>query len=224
MGTIVDLTGKRFDRWLVQDICSDSGKVKFWNCICDCGVKRRVFGGDLKRGMSKSCGCLAKEVVGQHCITHGMSFHPAYRNWIHAKTRCENPAEDAFKDYGGRGISVCDRWSSFENFWQDMGPTWVKGLTIDRIDVNGSYEPGNCRWATAKQQANNRRNNRIINTPRGPMNITQAALAFGIKRVTLASRVNSGWPESELLSHVNFTMRWHGRTTSEETPCASTNS
>jgi hypothetical protein len=206
---LVDLTGKKFNRWTVESLCEDSGKVKFWNCVCECGTRKRVFGGDLKRGGSKSCGCLMRETSAGRLRSHDMSRHRAYRNWIHAKGRCENPANEFYSSYGGRGIKVCERWSSFEAFWEDMGPTWKEGLTLDRIDNHKGYEPDNCRWATAMQQANNRWNNRIINTPNGPMTISQAARLFGIKRITLGQRVDANWPDDRLFDPPRFSMRWH---------------
>jgi len=164
----------------------------------------------LKRGMSQSCGCLALEMRKAEATTHGMSCHPAYRNWLHAKTRCENPKDFAYEMYGARGIKVCELWVIFEAFWEDMGPTWVKGATLDRYpDGNGNYEPGNVRWATAKEQANNRSSNRIIDTPLGRMNITQAAEASGLNRATICTRLSSKWPADRLFDGVSFNMRWH---------------
>lgn len=207
---LVDLTGMRFDRWQVEGLDPASGKVKYWFCVCDCGGRKRVFGGDLKRRMSKSCGCLSKESRTERMTTHGMARHPAYRSWINAKGRCENPENDNYPIYGGRGIEMCRRWSeSFDAFWEDMGETWQSGLSIDRIDANGNYEADNCRWATPLEQANNRRTNMIIDTPKGPMNVTQAAAAFGMNRNALAGRIRAGWPTEELFTQPRFNMRWH---------------
>lgn len=199
---LIDLTGQKFNRWTVERLSPASGKMKYWDCVCECGTRRSVFGGDLKRGGSKSCGCHMKEVNADRYRSHGMSRHPAYRSWQFARQRCENPALDSFKDYGGRGITVCDRWRSFENFWADMGDTWLPGLSIERDDVNGNYEPGNCSWATPKEQAHNRRDNRIINTREGPMDVTDASERFGISRITIFSRIRYGWPEHRLLEPI----------------------
>lgn len=195
---LVDLTGKIFGRLFVVGLTAGCGKVKYWDCRCECGAEKSVFGGDLKRGSTKSCGCLQKEEFAKRLTVHGMSYHPAYRNWIGAKKRCYNPADDEFPRYGGRGILVCERWQKFSNFWEDMGPTWRNGLSLDRYpNVDGHYEPGNVRWANAKMQANNRRDNVIINTPKGAMTITQAAESFGVARSTLMKRIDTGRPESE---------------------------
>lgn len=206
---LVDITGMRFSRWLVERIDPTSGKIKFWHCVCDCGTRKLVFGGDLKRGMSKSCGCLARETRAARMTSHGFARHPAYRSWQHMRTRCENPNDDNFPIYGGRGIVVCAQWQTFEVFWQDMGSTWREGLSIDREDTDGNYEPGNCRWATAAQQANNRRTNIMIDTPDGRMNVSEAAIKFGINRSSIYTRINSGWPEHRLLDEPGFNARWH---------------
>lgn len=206
---LVDITGMRFSRWLVERIDPTSGKIKFWHCVCDCGTRKLVFGGDLKRGMSKSCGCLGREMRAARMTSHGFARHPAYHSWQHMRTRCENPNDDNFHIYGGRGIVVCAQWRKFEAFWEDMGPTWQDGLSIDRKETDGNYEPSNCRWDTPKDQANNRRSNQIINTPKGPMTISQAAELFGIGRQTLNGRVKSGWPTSRLFDAIQFNIRWH---------------
>jgi hypothetical protein len=150
-----------------------------------------------------------REKAADRLFTHGMSFHPAYQNWMHAKGRCNDTRNKYYKDYGGRGIKVCDRWSSFEAFWEDMGPTWKEGLTLDRINNQKGYEPDNCRWATAMEQANNRWDNRIINTPNGRMTISQAARLFGINQHTLFGRVRANWPDDRLFDPPQFSMRWH---------------
>ena len=200
MANVVDLTGKKFGRWIVKGFSHKNGKMFYWSCLCDCGKERAVFGGDLKRGGSRSCGCLQKEEVSDRFTSHGMARHPAYRSWQHMKNRCGNPTDDGYKDYGGRGIKICNEWLEFDGFWSDMGSTWEKGLSIDRIDVDGNYEPSNCRWATSKQQGNNRRTNQLIMCPDGELRtVTLAAEKYGIKRATIFSRIRYGWPEDQLL-------------------------
>jgi hypothetical protein len=199
MAAIIDLTGKRFGRWRVVKLSHQVGKMLYWSCICECGTKRAVFGGDLKRGGSLSCGCLAREQRRERATSHGMAHHPAYRSWIYMHDRCNNPRNTMSHLYGGRGITVCKRWNDFQAFWKDMGPTWAPGLTLDRINNNQGYKPGNCRWATRSEQAANRRTNHLIQTPDGKMTIAEAARAFGVGSMTIISRIRYGWPEEHLL-------------------------
>lgn len=118
------------------------------------------------------------------------------------RQRCSNPRSKNYPIYGGRGIKVCDRWMTFENFWADMGATWQPGRSIERINVDGHYESGNCRWATPREQANNRRTAHLIATPKGRMSVTDAAHRFGVSRRLIFSRIRQGWPEDHLLDPV----------------------
>lgn len=128
---------------------------------------------------------------------------PTYVSWLGLKQRCLNPNGSDYPDYGGKGVTVCDRWLDFENFLADMGER-PEGTTLDRFpNRNGDYEPGNCRWATLRQQANNRSNNRIIQTPRGPMTIGEAAALTGINKVTLKSRADHNWPAADMFDPPN---------------------
>lgn len=155
--------GNRFGRWTVVGE-ADGGSPAKAACVCDCGQTRDVNVQNLRRGLTQSCGCLQREQVAERTAalgisrTHGQAWPPtpAYESWRGMVQRTTNPNFAGWKYYGGRGITMCDRWSLFENFFTDMGPR-PDGLTLDRIDVDGNYEPGNCRWATPTEQVANRR-------------------------------------------------------------------
>jgi len=147
-----NLLGQRFGALIVISESPPVRKKTFWLCRCDCGNEKPMRADGLTSGRYKSCGCDG----GRFKSTHGMYNTPEYRSWVAMKTRCTNPNGDDFHLYGGRGISVCERWlNSFENFYADMGSR-PEGTTLDRKDPDGNYEPGNCRWATLAEQNSNR--------------------------------------------------------------------
>lgn len=159
-----DLAGQRFGRLVVvslHPIRSKSGET-LWECLCDCGKETIVFAGNLKKGDTRSCGCLHRETLSKAKTTHGMRNSPEYGIWNSIKCRVLNTGDQAFKSYGGRGIKICERWLKFENFYSDMGRRPSSNHSIDRKDNNGNYEPGNCRWATRSEQSNNTRRNVMI--------------------------------------------------------------
>jgi hypothetical protein len=192
MGTLKDLEGLKFGRWFVTDrsaVRGNAGQV-FWSCRCDCGVMCDVQSLSLVNGSSQSCGCLRSEVI----TTHGMLGTSEYGAWQAAKSRCYNNNIENYSDYGGRGIQVCDRWlNSFENFYADMGPKPTPEHSIDRYpDNDGNYEPGNCRWATWDEQANNRRNNVLVTHDGKVETKSQLARENGISAQLLYQRMKNG--------------------------------
>jgi hypothetical protein len=157
------LVGQRFSRLVVvaeSERRSASGE-RYWLCRCDCGAAVEVVGTSLKSGNTKACGCLNRELIASRKpnIRHGATKTRLYRIFKLMHERCRAPRCRAFKNYGGRGICVCDEWATFEPFrdWA-MANGYTDALTIDRIDNDGNYEPSNCRWATQKQQCRNKRN------------------------------------------------------------------
>jgi hypothetical protein len=163
-----DLTGKVFNKLTVIDIYGQDSHLRYiWNCKCECGVLKSIPSAYLISGKTKSCGCLLKQVVSKLHKKHGDTCSgktAEYRVWRALKSRCLNKNLYRYKDYGGRGIKVCDRWlNSFENFLNDMGRKPTPKHSLDRYpDINGNYEPNNCRWATDTEQAKGQRSNRWI--------------------------------------------------------------
>ena len=189
-----DLTGRRFGRLVaLRRVESDSGGRTVWECRCDCGTIKRIRAASLTQGLTKSCGCLR----------HGKSKTRLYHIWAHMIQRCEDPKSNRFHLYGGRGVSVCKEWrEDFMNFYSwAVQNGYTDTLSIDRIDVNGNYEPGNCRWATAKKQSNNLSVNRKITFNKVTKTLSEWAAITGIDRRTIAARLDlQGWTVEQALT------------------------
>jgi hypothetical protein len=194
---MIDLTNQKFGKLVVQKLAGRNGKHLAWSCVCECGNITRVQGGNLKNGHTKSCGCLNKEVIAERSTSHGHAVDgvhtTTYSSWSNMMTRCNNSTYFRYKDYGGRGIKVCDRWHKFENFLADMGER-PEGTTLDRKDNDGDYCLENCRWATPKEQCNNTRRNVWIKYKGETKNVTQWAKSIGITGALLRQRLTrDGW-------------------------------
>lgn len=195
MGAALKLEGQRFGRLVVVERAgTDKNKQALWRCKCDCGKETTVDSTKLKRGNTKSCGCYRadrrKEV---HSRGYFKVKHPLeYASWRNMRSRCNNSANTAYANYGGRGIFVHPLWDSFEVFLLDMGPKPGKSYTLERVDNNGPYAPWNCRWATRHEQANNTRRNVILEVFGEVLTPAQASRKYGVNKTTLYTRLASG--------------------------------
>lgn len=192
---IVDIVGQRFNFLTVESFSHVGEGGAFWNCKCDCGEYKVLRGSDIKSGETKSCGCYRREVA-HNKATHGRSKDPVYIVWRNMCSRCYDPKSPGYKNYGGRGIAVCDEWrgeGGFIVFLRDMGEI-PEGYTLDRINVNGNYERENCRWATTGEQGRNKRNNRSITFNGEDRLMVEWSEFLGISYKTLKTRLNKlGW-------------------------------
>jgi len=187
-------------------VASRSGyKSVMWNCVCDCGAAVVTRGKSLRYGVTKSCGCLARELKSQNNSKHHGFGTRLYAVWDSMRQRCNNPQNKAYKNYGGRGISICSEWDDFTKFrewayatgYDDDAPRGV--CTLDRIDVNGDYCPENCRWATAKEQGRNRRDTPYYTLGDETHDLKTWAEITGIKYETLWARHKRGWDAARAL-------------------------
>lgn len=193
MSAINNLTGKRFDRLTVESYShSNTNGRAVWKCVCDCGETLFVKGNALLSGNTKSCGCLKTEKISSLKYSHGLCKTRLYRIWCAMLTRCSNSVFTEFDRYGGRGIKVCDEWQEFLPFYEwAMANGYADNLTIDRIDNDGDYRPGNCRWATRTEQNNNTKKNHYITYNGKTHTIAEWSRITGIKYGTLINRINN---------------------------------
>ena len=216
MGKVIDMTGWKMwehgvpdSRWEVikraPDKIEPSGRHRvMWECKCQCGdTIFTIDANTLRSGKSKSCGCYSKDLNSQQNSTHHKSTERIYKTWIHMKARCNNPNIENYKDYGGRGIKVCDEWiNSFETFY-----TWATengyqdNLTIERKDVNGDYCPQNCKWATQREQANNRRTNVFIIRDGITLTLKQWCEKLDANYKIVHERIKRGWSVEDAIKY-----------------------
>lgn len=188
MGKFDDLTGKRFGRLLViEQAPKRKGRI-YWRCLCDCGNEIETQRNNLAYGDTKSCGCY--RTIGK--AKHGLSENSIYPTWAAMMSRCYNPNNSGYHNYGGRGIKVCKRWHDIETLYLDMGEK-PEGHSIDRIDNDGDYCPENCRWATKKEQNRNRRDNVVLTYKGERKTLIEWAESLGMTYCTLYLRIRRGW-------------------------------
>lgn len=203
-----DLTGQRFGSRMVIGRGTPPKPTRkagnaYWIVRCECGKVDSVQGSSLTGGKANSCrGCMGP-AISKALTRHGMSHTSIHRLWANMLQRCTNPNSAAYPRYGGRGITVSDRWMVFDNFLEDMGKR-PKGLLLERIDNDKGYCPENCRWATIKEQANNRRSNRFIETSQGELTIQQIADIAGVGYAAIINRIRRGDEGDALLRPSRF--------------------
>lgn len=188
-----DLSNRRFGRWVAVRYV---GKSR-WLCKCDCGCEREIPSNRLTSGLSKSCGCYKRELTIQRNITHGWNKTPLHSRWLDIKDRCYNPNNSEYNRYGGRGICVCDEWrnnfSAFKDWALENG--FQKSLTIDRIDNDGDYEPGNCRWVDRATQSRNTSRNHYLTVNGRTQTVMDWAKEKGLNESVIRRRILRGWSD-----------------------------
>lgn len=200
---VIEITNHKVGRWTVISRADNTPNGQSqWLCRCTCGNEKVLKSIVIRRGLSQSCGCFKRETMLARFTKHGHATNgisPTYHSWASMIARCTNPNNKAFPDYGGRGISVCERWKTFQNFLEDMGekPT---GLSLDRINNDGNYEPGNCRWASDRTQARNRRSNRFLTFNGKTQSIRDWAQEMKLGYQNLTSRLHYGWSVERALT------------------------
>lgn len=205
----IDLTGKKFGRLTVIERAHNHGRETYWKCQCDCGNFKEINGAKLKSGHTKSCGCLVREKAGANTshvsrnVKHGMTDTRLYRIYHKMNLRCYSKVNPAYPSYGGRGITICPEWlgeHGFENFvkWA-LENGYADNLSIDRIDNDKGYSPDNCRWATAKEQANNTRSTVFLTYKGETKSASEWSEITGIRQDTLTMRKRNGWTDEECI-------------------------
>lgn len=205
----LDLVGQRFGRLTVVEFAGHSSgkrRARLWKCLCSCGTETTVRGRALVTGNTQSCGCLHLEAARTNSLVHGQTGTPLHSRWKGMIRRCTDSNEESYANYGGRGIKVCDQWlepngQGFLNFAADVGAGFSEGLELDRIDVDGDYEPGNVRWVTRAVNQRNKRNNHVLTFRGVQRTLTEWSEVTGLHRETIRSRVDTlGWTVERALT------------------------
>lgn len=205
-----DLTGRQFGRLVVLAFSEmrqtrSGSRFSRWSCKCECGKHVTVFASALTQGRQVSCGCYMRECKALQKTTHGLSRSPEYKIWRALVSRCTRAADKNFHRYGGRGIEV--KYSGFEHFYSDIGPRPTDAHSVDRIDFNGHYEPGNVRWATIVQQGNNTSRNRTLVVCGRALTVAEWARETGIPYGTIQGRLHRGWSSEDAVLTPNHKSR-----------------
>jgi hypothetical protein len=196
----LDYVGKKHGRLTILSITQSKGEKPIYHSICDCGNKKDFVVYNVPR--THSCGCYARDSARERSKTHGQSGKSskrtkAYSIWTNMKSRCSNDKLPIYKYYGGRGITYCKSWEKFEIFLQDMGEP-MPNMTLERIDVNGNYEPSNCKWASMMDQAKNKSNNMFLDLGHEKIHLMEASRRYPVKMQTIWSRIKiSGWTDRQ---------------------------
>lgn len=197
---IIDLIGQKYNQLTITSVSVIDRKVV---ALCDCGNIKEYRVYNILNGHTKSCGCLAVKLITERKTTHGKSCHPLYILWAGIIKRCENVKCKAYHNYGGRGIAMSIEWrNDFVNFYDwALINGWRKGLEIDRVDNNGNYSAGNCRFVTRLVNANNKRSNRVITFNGETKTLSQFARQFNLNNLVLNTRVRNGWNMHDALNY-----------------------
>lgn len=202
--TCRDLTGARFERLVVVELKGRSNRgTLLWSCRCDCGGQAEAPTNDLVRGHHLSCGCLQRERSAERKLKHGYAKTLEYRIWGTMISRCDNQEHISYPDYGAKGITVCERWrNSVADFIADMGPRPSRRHSIDRINSDGHYEPGNCRWASPKEQSRNTSRNRFVTYNGETLTLAEWGERTGLRGSLIGNRLKAGWSVEDALTKV----------------------
>lgn len=198
---VIDMSGQVFGRLsVVRRSGSDGRGLALWLCRCECGAEKIIPGRDLRQSRQISCGCLRLERLKRGSLKHGMTGSTTWSIWRDMRKRCSNPKADNFIHYGGRGISVCDRWQEFSAFFSDMGER-PEGMSLERKDVNGNYEPDNCIWIPAREQPNNTRRSIMVEIDGKSVCLKVACSIRGLPYNLIRDRIRTlGWSVERAMS------------------------
>lgn len=203
MSEPLDLVGQKIGRLtVIRNAGRTAARKTRYECRCDCGETIVAIGSSLLSGHTKSCGCLKAEMAARINFKHGYRGTRIYKIWANMKSRCSNPNTPAYGRYGGRGISLCEEWESFEHFYEwAVANGYSDDLTIDRIDNDGNYCPENCRWITQKEQCNNKRNNHLLTHNGETLTISEWAQKLNVNYFSLHDRITKlGWSAEKALT------------------------